>query len=203
MNDDQPPPGRKDSSAALTGETLSALLEVLDEQGWQPLPTPAKGPSARVVHAYKTPSGRIQLHLTLFGEPGAARHRLEISAGHPEARGVANRPAWAIYAEQPAVAVIRTLAWATITGPICVHIERSLPRKGWSQLKVYEHGALLTETRYTDHRGRSVSFFPADPSTGEPAAWLIVRPGIGGHDAAIHATAAAPQHLIAAAALTP
>jgi hypothetical protein len=202
MTDDQvTPPDLDDAPARLTDESLSALLAVLPKQGWRPMA--ARAAQARPVHAFEVPSGHIHLKLTLFGDDAEPRHRLEISAVHPEAPGIASRPAWAIHAEQPTEAVIRILARATITGPITVHIERTMPRRGWSQLKTYDHGARLLETRYADHRGRSVSLFPADPQTGEPAAWLIVRPGIDGHPAAIHATAATPQHLIAIAALIP
>lgn len=202
MTDDQmTPPDLNDTPASLTEKAVSALLAALSKQGWRPIA--ARAAQSRRVHAFEVPSGHIRLTLTLFGDAVEPRHRLEISALHPEAPGEAGRPAWAINAEQPTEAVIRILARATITGPITVHIERTMPRRGWSQLKTYDHGAHLLETRWADHRGRSVSLFPADPQTGEPAAWLIVRPGIDGHPAAIHATAATPQHLIAVAALIP
>lgn len=197
------PPDLTDTPTALDGDTLSTLLAALIRQGWQHMQHPPRSVPSRPVHAFNVPGGLIHLQLTLFGEAAEPRHRLEISAVHPEARGVAGRPAWAIRAEQPAVKVIRILARATIEGPLTVHLEHALPRKGWSELKVYEHGARLLETRYADLRGRSVSLFPSEPATGEPAAWLIVRPGIDGRDAAIHATAATPQHLIAVAALIP
>ena len=68
---------------------------------------------------------------------------------------------------------------------------------------MFDYGGKLIESRFTGLGGRTVSFFPADPDLGEPAIWLVVRPGFDGAPVAVHATAATPPHLITLVAVAP
>lgn len=195
-------------STHLLGMRLERLLADLTEKGWRPADTPAKAklaPVSRPVYAFLGGrDDRLRLELTLYGDPAAPRHRLEIAAAHPDTSHQTSLCAWRVTADDPADAVIRALASAAIT-PVTrgVTIDRQLPKDGWSVLNVYEPGARLVETRYIDHRGHTVSLFPADSETGEPAVWLIVRPGFDGRPAAIRATALTPPRLIATGAIVP
>jgi len=186
----------------LLGRILTDLLFALSGQGWQRQADRAKSCPGRPVHTFASPDGRLRAELTLFGEPTAPRHRLELSAAHPEG-GAMWCPAWTLRAEDPPTALISRLTHAAITGPSGIAPDRKLPKAGWSQLLVFEYGGRLIENRFSGYGNRTVSFFPVDPDLGEPAAWLIVRPGFDGIPAAIHATAATPPHLITAAAVTP
>jgi hypothetical protein len=186
----------------LLGRTLTELLSALSDQGWQRETDRAKSCPGRPVHTFTSPDGRLRAELTLFGENAAPRHRLELSAAHPDG-GAMWHPAWALRADDPPAALISTLTRAAITGPTGIAPDRRLPKAGWSQLRVFEYGGRLVENRFTGYGNRTASFFPVDPALGEPAAWLIVRPGFDGAPAAVHATASTPPHLITAAAVTP
>ena len=186
----------------LDGETLTDLLNTLTTDGWRPEAAPIKSCPARPVHSFTTPSGRIRLELTVFGDDDARRHRLEIAAAHPD-NGNLLQPAWTLRAEDLPACAISALAKAAVTGPTGQTPTRRLPRCGWSLLHVHEYDGRRIETRLSDPgRRRTVSFFPADPAIREPAAWLIVRPGFDGAPCATTATASIPGHLVTVLALT-